>query len=207
MIVGSDQWRAATTLSEDPGMTDRLYRSRDDRMFAGVAGGLADHLDTDPSLVRLVWALLVIFTGGIALIVYIVMAFVVPEEPEGLPFVSSAASAAAPTALAPGMAPTAADGTPSQAVGPAPAIAASYWGPSRREARAARRAARRQRGDSAAPAIVGVFLVILGGFFLIREWIPQLDFDWFWPLMLIGLGVLLLVLALGRRPGDPGSAR
>ena len=62
-------------------MNDRLYRSRDDRMLAGVAGGLAEHWDADPSLLRLVWALLVIFTGGIALIVYIVMALILPDGP------------------------------------------------------------------------------------------------------------------------------
>ena len=62
-------------------MNDRLYRSRDDRMLAGVAGGLAEHWDADPSLIRLVWALLVIFTGGIALIVYIVMALILPDGP------------------------------------------------------------------------------------------------------------------------------
>ena len=60
---------------------NRLYRSRDDRMLAGVAGGLAEMWGADPSLVRVIWALLVIFTGGIALLVYIVMALVVPEEP------------------------------------------------------------------------------------------------------------------------------
>ena len=60
---------------------DRLYRSRDDRMLAGVAGGLAEMWGADPSLVRVIWALLVVFTGGIALLVYIVMALVVPEEP------------------------------------------------------------------------------------------------------------------------------
>ncbi len=53
-------------------MSDRLFRSRDDRMLAGVAGGLAEMWDADPSLVRLVWALLVIFTGGIALVVYLI---------------------------------------------------------------------------------------------------------------------------------------
>jgi protein-S-isoprenylcysteine O-methyltransferase Ste14 len=81
-------------------------------------------------------------------------------------------------------------------------------GPSRADARAARRAARRerrQRGDSPAPAVIGVFLVLLGGFFLARQWLPELDWDWFWPVMLIALGVLLLVLALGRRPSDPGD--
>ena len=39
-------------------MNDRLYRSRTDRMLAGVAGGLAEMWDADPSLVRIVWALL-----------------------------------------------------------------------------------------------------------------------------------------------------
>src|SRR5919108_4895577 len=63
-------------------MGDRLYRSRRDRMIAGVAGGLAEMWDADPSLVRIIWALLVVFTGGIALLVYIVMAIVVPEEDE-----------------------------------------------------------------------------------------------------------------------------
>ena len=45
----------------------RLYRSRDDRMLAGVAGGLAELWGADPSLVRVIWALLVVFTGGVAL--------------------------------------------------------------------------------------------------------------------------------------------
>ena len=64
---------------------NHLYRSRDDRMLAGVAGGLAELWDADPSLVRIIWALLVIPTGGIALVVYIVMALVVPEEPDVAP--------------------------------------------------------------------------------------------------------------------------
>ena len=69
-------------------MTDRLYRSRDDRMLAGVAGGVAEMLDADPSIIRIVWAVLVVLTGGIALLVYIVMAIVVPERPEGMPIAS-----------------------------------------------------------------------------------------------------------------------
>ena len=64
-------------------MNDRLYRSRSDRMVAGVAGGLANSMRLDPSLVRIVWAILVFATGGIALVIYIVMAIVVPEEQPG----------------------------------------------------------------------------------------------------------------------------
>ena len=62
-------------------MNERLYRSRSDRMIAGVAGGLAEHFDIDPSVVRVVWVLLALVTGGIFLVAYIVMALVVPEDP------------------------------------------------------------------------------------------------------------------------------
>ena len=61
-------------------MSTRLYRSRRDRMLAGVAGGLAEIWGADPALVRIIWALLVVFTGGIALLIYIVMAIVIPDE-------------------------------------------------------------------------------------------------------------------------------
>jgi phage shock protein C len=64
-------------------MNDRLYRSRDERMIAGVAGGLAMQFHLDPSLVRILWVILVIPTGGLALLLYVAMAFVVPEEPAG----------------------------------------------------------------------------------------------------------------------------
>ncbi len=64
-------------------MTDRLYRSPTDRVIAGVAGGLAVWLKIDPSLVRIAWMFLAIFSGGIFLIVYLVMMIVVPLAPPG----------------------------------------------------------------------------------------------------------------------------
>ena len=39
----------------------RLYRSETDRMLAGVCGGLADYLSVDATLIRLIWALVVLF--------------------------------------------------------------------------------------------------------------------------------------------------
>ena len=206
-------------------MSDHLHRSRDDRMLAGVAGGLAEMWDADPSLVRIIWALLTIFTGGIALVVYIVMAIVVPEDDDydryspqvpGGPVMygpSDAAAGSAPASPAPGATvdpdtSVPLTGTPAPAAAPPP----SYWvpspGSSRADARAARRSARREarrRGDSSAPLVIGVLLVLIGAFFLARQWLPELDWDWFWPAMLVVLGVLLLVLALGRRDdrGDP----
>ncbi len=167
---------------------DRLYRSRDDRMLAGVAGGLSEMWGADPSLVRVIWALLVIFTGGIALLVYIVMALVVPEEPA-----VSADGQALVTTPPPG---AGADWTP-----PTDPAAARLGA---REARAAaRRASGGGRSTFPASVILGGFLIILGGFFLAREFLPQIDFDWFWPLVLVGLGILLVATSL-RRPSEPG---
>lgn len=58
----------------------RLYRSTQDRMFAGVCGGIAEYLDVDPTLVRLVFVALA-FMGGPGPIIYIVLMLIVPENP------------------------------------------------------------------------------------------------------------------------------
>lgn len=58
----------------------RLYRSRKNRMIAGVCGGIADYFNMDPTWVRLLF-LLFFFLGGSALLVYLVMWLVVPVEP------------------------------------------------------------------------------------------------------------------------------
>ena len=161
-------------------MAERLYRSRDDRMLAGVAGGLAANLDADPSIVRVAWVLLTILTGGIALVVYIVMAIVVPEGPGA-------------------QQPSAGPWSPASA-GAMPAQGAAQ--PSDVEARHAERRARRAAGDPGRGGLLaGLVLIGIGGIFLIREFVPWFDWQVWWPIGLIGLGVLLLVFAL--RPGRP----
>jgi phage shock protein C len=178
-------------------MNEHLYRSRDDRMIAGVAGGLAEIWDADPSLIRIVWALLIFLTGGIALLVYIVMAIVVPEED---------IVHATPETPAPG----ATEGTETDTAAAAAAAAAPPVDrrEARRAARAARRAARRDRGPSSAGIVIGGLLIVIGGVFFVRQFLPQFTFDWFWPLILVGLGVVLLVAGFtrdGRSGQGPSS--
>ncbi|MBM0066148.1 PspC domain-containing protein [Alkalicoccobacillus gibsonii] len=60
----------------------KLYRSQNDRKLAGVCGGIAEQYNFDVSLLRIIWALLVFFTSGTALLIYIIMALVVPNEEE-----------------------------------------------------------------------------------------------------------------------------
>lgn len=59
----------------------RLYRSESDRIIAGVCGGIAEVYDLDPSLVRLVTLLAVLFTG-VGLIAYVAAALIVPTKSE-----------------------------------------------------------------------------------------------------------------------------
>ena len=59
----------------------RLYRSRTERQFAGVCGGIADYLAIDPTIVRILWVILSV-AGGPGIVLYVIMAAVVPEEPE-----------------------------------------------------------------------------------------------------------------------------
>ncbi|MGD9100947.1 MAG: PspC domain-containing protein [Anaerolineae bacterium] len=60
----------------------RLYRSLDERMLAGVCGGIAEYFNVDPTLVRLLFVLFSL-AGGPGIVAYIVLAIVVPEEPSG----------------------------------------------------------------------------------------------------------------------------
>ena len=60
--------------------TQKLYRSRDERMIGGVCGGLGEFFGIDPTLIRLLFVLLTIF-GGSGVLVYLVMLLIVPEEP------------------------------------------------------------------------------------------------------------------------------
>ncbi|BCJ99428.1 PspC domain-containing protein [Anaerocolumna chitinilytica] len=58
----------------------RLYRSRKNRMIAGVCGGFAEYLNIDPTIVRLVIVLLAIFGVSAGFWIYLIAAIIVPNE-------------------------------------------------------------------------------------------------------------------------------
>jgi phage shock protein PspC (stress-responsive transcriptional regulator) len=62
------------------GQTKKLYRSRSDRRIGGVCGGLAAYFNIDPTLVRLLFILGLLFVGG-TLVAYLILMIVIPEEP------------------------------------------------------------------------------------------------------------------------------
>ena len=57
-----------------------LVRNRDNRIVAGVCAGLADYLGMDVNVVRLLVAVVTVFTAGTAILAYLVAWAVIPEE-------------------------------------------------------------------------------------------------------------------------------
>ncbi len=50
-------------------------------MLAGVCGGLAQYIGIDPTIIRLVWAIVTLFTGvALGIIIYIICAVVIPKD-------------------------------------------------------------------------------------------------------------------------------
>ena len=61
-------------------MKKRLYRDTNDKKLCGVCSGIAAYFNIDPTLIRLAYALMTIFTTGFpGVIIYIILAFVMPE--------------------------------------------------------------------------------------------------------------------------------
>ena len=161
----------------------RLYRSRRDRQLAGVAGGMAEYLEIDPTVVRILW-ILSIFLGGFGILLYIIMAFIVPLDPRGLPGPGGGSW------QAPGPSGTSPDGggadTGAGPDGVAPdGTATPYW------------TVPDQRSDACGGCgglIIGVMLIVFGAIALANIFLP----GWvlgvaFGLAFLVALGIALLV--------------
>lgn len=63
-------------------MKKKLYRSSNDKMLCGVLGGLAEYLNVDATLIRILYAALSVFSAGFpGIVLYIICAIVIPEAP------------------------------------------------------------------------------------------------------------------------------
>jgi phage shock protein C len=173
-------------------MNGRLYRSPDDRVLAGVAGGMAEAWDLDPALVRVGWALLAIISGGVFLLIYIVMALVVPLRPAYMPLwaMANAGGGMATGDPAPGGGAGPAGPTQSSFEGgPGAAPPPGYRGPGQPH----------RRTDATGALVLGILLILAGGYFLLRQFMPALDLGLLWPVVVIGFGAFLIVAAFARR--------
>ena len=58
----------------------RLFRSKKNRMIAGVCSGIGEYLGIDPTVIRLLWVLLTFFSGGAGVLAYIIAWVIIPEK-------------------------------------------------------------------------------------------------------------------------------
>ena len=63
--------------------TKRLYKSNN-RQIAGVCGGIAEYFEIDPTLVRLIWVL-VVLAGGSGVLLYLIASIIMEDAPDYVP--------------------------------------------------------------------------------------------------------------------------
>lgn len=153
-------------------MNKKLYRSRRDKMLGGVAGGLAEYFDIDPTLVRIAFVI-TLFLGGSGILAYVILWIVVPEEP----FVFQM----------PGTNTEQQKTDEKQQEGGSADDAFKAY----QEASELQRQRRR--------SLAGWILIIIGALFLAQNFIPHFCVGNFWPLILVAIGAALLLKAKNNK--------
>lgn len=161
-------------------MEKKLYRSRRERMIAGVCGGIAAYFEADPTLVRLTAVLLTLVSFGSAVVAYIVMSIVVPEEPlegraEGGPPVPYSTDQPAGGPEPDYVPPQRATAPPPPPYTPAPP-----------------RAPEPQRPRGGGGIAAGLVLVFIGIALLATQFVPGLDLWRLWPLIIVVVGIRVM---------------
>lgn len=157
-------------------MAKKLYRSATDKMLGGIAGGLADYFDIDSTLIRVLF-ILTVFLGGGGIIAYIILWIIVPEKP----FIVTPG----PTPAEPG------ENTAEQKNQESEAGSTNNYFTAYQKAFDEQKQNRAMWG--------GIILILLGGLFLLDNFIPRFDFGDFWPLILIGVGAGILLNAKNKK--------
>lgn len=151
-------------------MPDRLQRSTTNRVWTGVAGGIAEYFQIDPTLVRVLFVIATILTGGLFFIVYIALIVLMPLPGQRGPFDSSTTT------------------PPASGTATDPASSASLTPSSMPYRHSPEAAARRREG-------AGWLLVALGVVFLLANAgaFRFVDFRYIWPIALIALGAFIVL--------------
>jgi len=154
-------------------LKSRLERSSTNRVIGGVCGGIAEYLAVDATLVRVVFVITAFLTAGLFVLAYIVLLVLMPQPGQPAPFTTSTPPTAAGT--------TARMDAETTATAPATVV------PVDPAAHAAEAERRRMAFGYILIAIGVAFLLSNAGVFQFVQW------QFLWPLVLIGLGVLFLV--------------
>jgi phage shock protein C len=174
-------------------MHKRLYRSARERMLGGVAAGIAEYFDVDPTIVRLVFVLTVL-VGGAGVLAYIIMWIVIPQRP----FVPNNMNYNIPPQTAGESASTGTVGgstetTPNEASSANQASSETQGAGNDpvSEFQEKMKKQKEKRGVT-----FGIILVILGIFLLADSMLPQIRFHDIFPIAIMAAGVIILLNAI-----------
>ena len=144
-----------------------LTRSKINKVFAGVCGGLGEYFDIDPVIVRLIFVAITLL-GGAGVLAYIVMWIIVPESGQ-----KSYAE------------------TIKKDIDEKKTNKNGKSETGERIAKEVKEAVAKRKNDG--PYLIGAILILLGLIFLAQNFFSFIDFDKLWPLILVvvGLGILL----------------
>ncbi len=145
-----------------------LYRSRTDSVIGGIAGGIANYLNTDPTIIRILFVLLAIFGGG-GVLIYLILWIAVPIEPA---YSYHNMDQKTKQGDEKGSAP----GTPGQE---------HFSGNTQKK----------QDGS----LIAGLALIAVGVIFLVDRFVPHIDFEDLWPIILLVAGIALIRISYTSR--------
>lgn len=174
-------------------MEKKLYRNEHDKAVAGVASGLADYLQIDVTIVRLLFVLTTIFLAGSGILAYIVLWIVAPVNndpavkfkqfkdfykynPQGGSVFNS------PEAFA---------DTQQEA-------AQTKWNTQNADAFTKFDTPQKMKGNDTGKTVVGLILLVLGVYFLLRQfglmphWFNIFHIYKLWPLAIVALGISLI---------------
>ena len=154
-------------------MAKKLYRSTVDKMLGGVAGGLAEYFDIDSTLVRVLF-IVVVFLGGGGIIAYIILWIVVPQKPYEILKGFQDKSTTEETGKSEFYQSTNEDETFTMNNS---GVASSVTQTNNKQ------------------TWIAIILIVIGGLLLLDNLLPRFNFDHYWPVILIGIGIGLLLKA------------
>lgn len=160
----------------------QLHRSRSNKQISGVAGGIAEYLNVDATLVRLVFVALAII-NGVGLAIYLVAWLVMPEAPE-----ESAHTKRKEDTMA-----TQSEHTETDVEEPAGTAAVHHSAPANEsDEHEPSRRHRHERGDNSGRMVSGLILIAIGTAFLLQQTLGVDVWRFSWPLAIIAVGLYVI---------------
>jgi phage shock protein PspC (stress-responsive transcriptional regulator) len=188
----------------------RLYRIVNGRVIGGVAGGIAEYFNIDPTIVRILFVLLTIFGGG-GVLIYLVMWIAVPEKYSIYPpFTNFNRTESSGTTDYKTSGSGSFDNTSGSTGSTGRGETYTGYTPGSVPPKMKTDTPPVPNSGLDGSLIAGIILIIMGGFFLVERFVPAINFSDFWPLLIIVIGLFLIfkgfpMIKKESNPVTPGT--